>query len=439
MLNRVKAADCETSRWRRRETVHAGRKTRAADDTRLRISSDCAQRLRAGRRQLRGHGLVSLLRQVPVLIRFLWALPRTDVRLSSSPAGLAISEHLSLRTWGIPRFRLAQGVLHLPEDFATYVRGRRRQAVRTNVRRAKDLGIDCHSRTLPAWRRPEEKITRSAPVEHWWATNRDGTTIGEAWLTVDDDCALLHAMSCRERYGRWLLHTAIVERLCAARCRLLLTNSFDVPLMSPGAQYFQRLLGYSIARVRLDPESGVLALRRRVPIALLALVAVALIVTQQAVHSPLHLAGHRAMIWLAAIVAVRVAANRAGWATLVGAGAGLGTLLIGGMPTVALAYFLCGVTLDVVLGLVPALAGNALAMLLAGPALMLVTVIAPAFPTLGHHRAGVAWTIAPVPGAILFGALAATVGLQIGRRLRKRTATPRSAAGVALRLLFARI
>jgi hypothetical protein len=352
---------------------------------------------------------------------------------------LAIAEHLSLTQWGIPRFRLAQGVLHLPADFSSYLRGRRRQAVRTNVHRARDLGIDCHSRTLLTWARPEEKVTRTAPVEHWWATGQDGATVGEAYLTVDDDCALLHSLTCGERYARWLLHTAIVERLCAAGCRLLLTNSFDVPLMAPGQQYFQRLLGYSVSRVRLDPDSGVLAVRRRVPIALLSLVAVALIVAQQSVHSPFHLAGHRAMVWLAALVAVRVAANRAGWATLVGAGAALGTALMGAIPTVALAYLLCGFTLDAVLALVPGLARNALAMSLAGPALMLVTVIAPAFPTLGHHRAGVAWQIPPVLGAIVFGALAAIVGQYVGRRLRRRTSTPRVARRAALRLLFARV
>jgi len=229
---------------------------------------------------------------------------------------------------------------------------------------------------------PGEKLTRAAPVERWWATGRDGATVGEAWITVDDECALLHSMTSSERYARWLLHTTIVERLCAARCRLLLTNSFDLPLMSPGQQYFQRLLGYSVARVRVHSASGVLAVRRRVPIALLSIVAVALIVGQQAVHSPFNLAGHRAMVWLAAMVAVRVAANRAGWATLVGVGAALGTSLAGAIPSVALAYLLCGVALDAALALAPALAGNAIAISFAGPAVMFVTAVAPAFPTL---------------------------------------------------------
>lgn len=404
--------------------VRADRQARLVDDEQLRISSDCARYLHSGRRQLTLRSLPRILKEVPILIRFLYALPLTKVGLTDRPAGLAIAEHLSLKRWGIPRFRLAQGVLHLPPDFASYLSGRRRQAVRTNVRRATDLGIDCHSRTLSAWTRPGEKLTRSAPVEHWWAAGRDGTTVGEAWLTVDDECALLQSMSCSERYARWLLHTAIVERLCAARCRILLTNSFDLPLMSPGQQYFQRLLGYSIARVRLHPSSGALAVRRRVPIALLSVVAVALIVGQQTLTSPFNLAGHRAMVWLAALVAVRVAANRAGWATLVGAAAALATALTGAIPAVALAYLLCGFALDAVLALVPGLARNAIAMACAGPAVMFLTVVAPAFPTLGHHQAGVTWPIPPVLGAIVFGALAAVVGRYIGRRLRHPTRAP---------------
>jgi hypothetical protein len=399
----------------------------AIDDRRLRISSDCASYLHAALRRPTVRGLLRALRQAPVLVRFLWGLPQTNVHLSDGPAGLAIAEHLSLKRWGIPRFRLAQGVLYLPSDFATYLRGRRRQAVRTNVRRARDHGIESHSRTLPDWTRPGEKLLHVAPVEHWWATGRDGSTLGEAWVTVDEECALLHSMTCSERYTRWLLHTAIVERLCAARCRLLLTNSFDVPLMAPGQQYFQRLLGYSVARVRLHTASGALAVRRRMPLAVISIVAVCLIVGQQSVKSPFHLAGHRALVWLAALVAVRVAANRAGWATLVGGGAAAGTLLIGALPTVALAYLLCGVALDAVLALVPGLARNAVAISLAGAAVMFVTAIAPAFPTLGHHPADGSWTIPPVLGAIVFGALAAIVGRHLGQRLRRRTTSPRLA------------
>jgi hypothetical protein len=392
-------------------------------DRRLQIATDCASSLHASLSRLTLRGLLRALRECPVLFWFLWRLPQTNAHLTDTPTGLAIAEHLSLTRWGIPRFRLAQGVLYLPPDFASYVRGRRRQALRTNVRHARDLGINSHTRTVAAWTRPGEKLRRAAPVEHWWATGRDGATVGEAWVTVDDDCALLHSMACSERYARWLLHTAIVERLCASRCLLLVTNSFDVPLMAPGQQYFQRLLGYSIARVRLCSSSRAIAVRRRMPLAVISIAAIGLIVGQQSVKSPLHLAGHRALIWLAALVAVRVAANRAGWATLVGAGAALGTVLTGALAPLSLAYLLCGVALDAMLALAPGLVRNALAMSVAGAALVFLTAVAP-LPTLGHHPAGATWSIPPVLGAIVFGALAAVIGRHLGQRLRRRTTPP---------------
>jgi hypothetical protein len=396
------------------------------------MSSDCARSLRFGFRQLGLRGLALILMRLPVLVRFLYGLPRTDIPLSDGPSGLAIAEHLSLTRWGIPRFRLAQGVLCLPPDFAAYLRGHRRQALRTNIHRARELGIDCHSRTVPEWTRPgERKLTRAAPVEHWWATSRDGRTVGEAWLTVDGECALLHSLATSEPYVRWLLHAAIVERLCASRCGLLLTNSYDAPLMAPGQQYFQRLLGYSVARVRRPVQRvapGAHATLRWPAVGLLAIVAVVAIVAEQMLDSPIHLAGHRAVVWLTALTAVRVAANRAGWATLVGAAAGLATAALGALPMVSLAYFLCGVALDTELAIVPRLARSATSMSCVGVSVMFVTLVAPAFPTLGHQPAGMAWTIPPALGAILFGAFATVLGHRLGQHLKHPARTPLLAA-----------
>jgi hypothetical protein len=401
------------------------------------MSGDCARSLRCGLRDLTPRRLLRIVMQFPILLRFLYALPGMDVRLSEDPTGLAIAEHLSLTRWGVPRFHLAQGVLQLPPDFASYLRGRRRQALRTNIRRARELGIDCRSQTIPGWTRPDDKqLINAAPVERWWATRSDGRIVGEAWLTVDHECALLHSMTSSEPYVRWMLHSAIVERLYDSHRLLLLTNSYDAPLMAPGQQYFQRLLGYSVARVRRpepSPHSAAQTGRRRVPIGVLAIGAVLTIVGEQMLSSPIHLAGHRAIVWLTALIAVRVAGNRAGWATLVGAGAGLATLLLGATPMVSLAYFLCGVALDTELVLLPRLATSAVWMSLAGATVMFVTLIAPAFPTLGHQPPGIAGTIPPALGAIVFGAFAAMLGQRLGQRLMDQPASgfggPRSGRG----------
>ena len=218
----------------------------------LQTATDCARTLRFGLRGLTPRGLVRLLAQLPVLVSYLHRLPRARVRLSDRPTGRMLGEHLALRRLGVPRFRLAQGVLFLPADFSTYLRGRKRQAVRTNIRHAKEAGVRCERALVSHWTSPwaDRKLTQPAPTEHWRALDCDGNLVGEAWLTVDIECALLHALSASEWSARWLLHTAIVERLCeSSSCRLLVSNSYDAPLMSCGQQHFQHLLGYSVARV----------------------------------------------------------------------------------------------------------------------------------------------------------------------------------------------
>ena len=154
----------------------------------------------------------------------------------------------------MPRFRLAQGVLHLPDDYATYLRGRQRQAVRTNVSRARNDGLRCVRIAVPQWTPPEHGRAPGAPVERWQAINRAGLVVGDAWVTVDDECALLHSLISSEPNVRWALHSTIVEHLCMSGCRHLLTNSHDVFLMPPGQQYFQRLLGYSVGRLSVSPK-----------------------------------------------------------------------------------------------------------------------------------------------------------------------------------------
>jgi hypothetical protein len=218
-----------------------------------------------GLRYVRGHSLARLsasLLRLPQLLVFLWAIPRVTVSLSETPTGVCIRRQLRLRRWGLPRFRLAQGVLQLPEDYATYLRGRQRQAVRTNISRAREDGVRCVRIAVPCWTPPEHGPAPGAPVERWQALNRAGNTVGEAWVTVDRECALLHSLGSSEPNVRWALHSAIVEHLCVAGCRQLLTNSHDVFLMAPGQQYFQHLLGYSVGRLSMRSRHGRAIVRR---------------------------------------------------------------------------------------------------------------------------------------------------------------------------------
>jgi hypothetical protein len=218
--------------------------------SRLPPSSECARSIWFEGARLGPSRALRTLLQLPTLLLYLGRLQRVEVPLSDEPEGRAIREHLALRRWGLPRFRLAQGVLQIPEDFDTYLRGRSRQALRTNIRRARELGVSCHSETLAAWAREGDGLRVLAPAQRWWATRADGTIVAHALITVDRRCALLHQLDSGERYVRWLLHAEIVKSLCESGRELLITNSSDVPLLSPGSQHLQHLLGYAVARLR---------------------------------------------------------------------------------------------------------------------------------------------------------------------------------------------
>jgi hypothetical protein len=221
-------------------------------------ASHCVHTLRFG--GTTSGARVGALGELPALICYVCLLPREDVPVTDNPAGRQIAAHLSLRWRGIPLFRLAQGVLRVPPDFSTYLQGHARQAVRTNIHRAQARGVRCQYTTRPAWSREWWDRTvilkQAAPVEHWWATNRAGLIVGEAWLTVDEQCALLHNLIAREQDVRWLLHSAMVCRLSFSPCRLLITYSLGAPAMTAGQQHFQHLLGYEIAHLRPLRISG---------------------------------------------------------------------------------------------------------------------------------------------------------------------------------------
>jgi hypothetical protein len=189
------------------------------------------------------------------LSRYERQLPATQVRLTDAPAGRMIAEHFDIRERGDWRFRRAQGVLVLPADFADYLRGRHRQAVRTNVAHARRAGFTVLSYAVDNWV-PGIGDTRRGhispgPVERWMVIDDDGVVVADSILSIDAEVAFLQGLVSFATNARWLLHTAIVERLCGS-CQILLTNSDDVYLLSLGNQHFQRLLGYRISRLRIS-------------------------------------------------------------------------------------------------------------------------------------------------------------------------------------------
>jgi hypothetical protein len=188
------------------------------------------------------------------LTRYRRGLPTVEVHLTPSPVGRMIGQHFGIRRDGRLRYQSAQGVLRLPADFSGYLRGRHRQAVRTNVGHARRAGLLAEVEFVPDWA-PGTDDSRlpwitPGPVERWNLLTPERAVVGQAILSVDEEVALLHGMMSLVPHGRWLLHTAMVERLCGS-CEVLLVNCDDAYLMPSGVQHFQRLLGYEIARLRV--------------------------------------------------------------------------------------------------------------------------------------------------------------------------------------------
>jgi hypothetical protein len=221
-----------------------------------------ACRIAAACREIEGSGPRAAWRRVRagslILRWYQRRLPSIEIRPTTSPPGRMISQHFAIRDEGRRRYRRAQGVLALPDDFSEYMRGRHRQAVRTNVGHARKAGLTVISYAVDNWAPGEGDIRRPdiapGPIERWMVLDAEGVVVADSIVSVDESVALLHGLVSFATNARWLLHTAIVERLCGS-CAVLLTNSEDAYWLGSGTRHFQRLLGYRIMRLRL-PHSN---------------------------------------------------------------------------------------------------------------------------------------------------------------------------------------
>ena len=194
-------------------------------------------------------------------------LPRIEVRLTGEPAGERLSAHFGHRLWGIRHARVAQGVLVLPAEPGRYARGRSRQAVRTNMRKARAAGIACRPldsawTQRATWQGLGRRVDTAdedrfaIPGDRWWgAFAPDGGPVAFAQVTVDREIALLQTLASLDRPTRYLLHTQVVEALVGANVRYLVASAPMAPLLEPALQYWQRLLGYQIANLSVSTAS----------------------------------------------------------------------------------------------------------------------------------------------------------------------------------------
>jgi hypothetical protein len=206
-------------------------------------------------------GATGLLATVKVMGR----LPVVDVHLSGSLSGRVIREHLSDRRLGIAKNRIAQGVLPIPASEDEYLQ-RGRRILRRQVRRAKNSGARCErvtayaeKRAILDWLTPlipgmEGWVDTlpHRPDDEWWvARSASNEPLAFAIVVVDGAWAMLELLRSTDHPARHLLHTEIVASLRRAGARYLITDSPMVLRMDPELRYFQRMLGYRVAHLRL--------------------------------------------------------------------------------------------------------------------------------------------------------------------------------------------
>lgn len=280
---------------------------------------------------LRPRGLVAL-------IALLFRTPREYVELSESATGQAVDRYLNQRRLRVLKNRLFRGVLLLPADYADYLRGRRRHALRNNLRRAEAAGIRCE--VLSDARRTADAVSRV--VRHRWdylpeaeldawtnrflarvtqpemtvmvAYDREGRASAVLAAAIDHSvCAIGFAVAtCHE--ARWALHDHLVQTLIARRVRYLLAADeglFGALGYSTSVQHHQHLLGYELRHVIPSGSRAGIRWRRVLASVAVAGVLTASVAVPRAAASPL--AAHVALndSSLVGVKAARTARNAA--------------------------------------------------------------------------------------------------------------------------------
>jgi hypothetical protein len=207
------------------------------------------------------------------LAALLRALPVVRAPFSEAPGGR------ELHGWFGPSRRLPVdrapvAVLRLPATNAEYLRGRSRQALRTNVRRATEAGVVCSVVTSPSEisrsvghlaarrdQRPGEVLrTGERPGLTrvvWVAYDSAGDPVGLSETVLDGSWAGLGALVTASAPGqarilRYLLHAHTVEQLIGQEVTSL-TVAGSMLLTSEGTRYFQRRTGFEPVWLRPVP------------------------------------------------------------------------------------------------------------------------------------------------------------------------------------------
>jgi hypothetical protein len=213
----------------------------------------------------------SLLRDPALLRAFvaIWRLPVIDLRVRRADYDAWSDSHFGPARRG----RRAQAVLELPTAEQAYLSGRHKQALRTNLRHARDSEVT--SDRVPAYeewfeaasvilnaRHDEQpagaEMARPEPGQHvayYVARDRDKEPLAFAGVALFGQFAVLFSLLSHpglhpvSSWARYQLHTFLALDLGCSGVRHLLVGS---ALREPaGNQYFQHLLGYRARNLRV--------------------------------------------------------------------------------------------------------------------------------------------------------------------------------------------
>jgi hypothetical protein len=221
-------------------------------------------------------------RRMVALIVLLVRTQSEEVFLSQSVAGRSLQEYFDHRFLGVfPQNQLCRAVLVLPERHDDYLRGRRRQALRTNLRRAAATGIQCESQVRSSRALDAARVIldrRMAP-----STEADLASLTRVWpalfsspdvtltlakdphdeplalmaAVIDESVCVIHVAVASDHEARWALHDHLVRLLIARGVRYLLSEGggpFGALGFAPEVHHYQRLLGYELRH--LIPRSA---------------------------------------------------------------------------------------------------------------------------------------------------------------------------------------
>ena len=218
-------------------------------------------------------GLMGNLVRDPALIRGLaaiWRLPVIDLRVRRADADAWSGAYFGPAGRSIFSGQLAQAVLELPTVEEHYLAGRAKQALRTNLRHARDHGvtsgrISTHEAWLEAagvivqgaaWVRRMAKPEAGQQVSYYLARDAHETPLAFAGSAIFGQFAVLFIMlNDPDRrpiasWARYQLHTYLAFDLSRSGVKYLLVGSAF--RQTAGNQYFQHLLGYRPRHLRLE-------------------------------------------------------------------------------------------------------------------------------------------------------------------------------------------